>query len=185
MKYRTDFVTNSSSSSSVVICLEAKESTVHRIHYDLEFSTEGFNVTGESYEAIMFNLVNSEMLSLITSKGLENYKGKKVMVELSGCNDIYVDESEIIEFIKAKKYEGFEKLIELARCQKKLVNTYEEFLAHPYWKIVGINSPEKILKIQEELTIDYGDGRTKDETKIDLKKLRKQVVTEEESEEDE
>ena len=171
MKYRTDFVTNSSSSSSVVINIKSKSETIHTISYDIGIYTENLNVVKKTYQSIMSILVNSEMIGIICNNSLD----RSEYLEISGTNDVYLDKEKIMKYLKShsdKTSSNLEKLLKLQELMDLPVDTYEGFIGHPYWDFIGVYSAKEIQRINEVLTVSGDDYPYTIKTNVSVKQLK-------------
>ena len=171
MKYRTDFVTNSSSSSSVVVSIKSKSETIHTISYDIGIYTENLNVAEKTYQSIMSSLVNSEMIGIICNNSLD----RSEYLEISGTNDVYLDKEKIKKYLKShsdRTSSNLEKLLKLQELMDLPVDTYDGFISHPYWDFVGVYSAKEIQKINEVLTVSGDDYPYTIKTNVSVKQLK-------------
>lgn len=181
MKYRVDFVTNSSSSSSVIIQVKSKSKVVHTISYDIDILTESLNGAEKSYQSIIDTLINSEMIGVICNNNLIS----QGFVEISGLKDVHLFEDKISDYLKENQdyiVEILKKLLEFKKIRQKSVETFDDFIKHPYWDIIGVNSTS-IEKIKESLSISGDDVTENIKTELDLKNLRvqKEKISEEQT----
>lgn len=166
MKYRTDFVTNSSSSSSVVILLKNKTSIIGQLSYEVENITKGINEYKQSYKRIIEILIASKQLELY-SKNLRDFKDYFL---ISGYNDIVINQNN-----KLSKYQDNDNDFNL---MKNLINmrssinviSFNDFVSHPIWSILEVN-PSNLTSIEEKVTYSDDNGDSKSKHKITLSDL--------------
>jgi hypothetical protein len=188
MKYRIDFVTNSSSSSSVVVIVKMKKGLSKIINYSLDFYTEGFNATQAKYDQIISALANAKQIEIIKSQELED--GDEEYCEISGLNDVYLDREKIDSYLVNQSNESLvvylKQLIKLEEIKEtKGINDYTDFLNSPLWEIIGISNPKDITAIEEEIDAFSDEGNEKITTTVDPIKLKLKTKTVMESFEDE
>lgn len=164
-------MTNSSSSSSVVVSIKSKSETIHTISYDIGIYTENLNVAEKTYQSIMSTLVNSEMIGIICNNSLE----RSEYLEISGTNDVYLDKEKIKKYLKShsdRTSSNLEKLLKLQELMDLPVDTYDGFISHPYWDFVGVYSAKEIQKINEVLTVSGDDYPYTIKTNVSIKQLK-------------
>lgn len=181
MKYRTDFVTNSSSSSSVIINLKSKTKNFHTIDFNIGIMTESLNSADETYQSIMSTLVNSQMIEIICKNHLDALD----LAEISGLNDVNLFEDKIEQYnIKNSNSisASLRLLSKLYEIKGLPVKSYDDFIAHPFWKTMNINLAHNIVKIDETFTLTGDDFTERTNTVIDIKNLKidKEIVDEQE-----
>jgi hypothetical protein len=169
MKYRIDFVTNSSSSSSVVVRIKTKNND-HYIKYDVGIYTEGFNAIEPKYNQIIGALITAKQIEIISKFDLIYTKPK--LVEISGLNNVGLFREEIEKYIQANRrnslVEPLKQLIELEDINKLYkASSYEDFLLSPIWGHLKVDNPSSITLIEELIKIDGDDYKEKFLTKVD------------------
>lgn len=185
MKYRTGFVTNSSSSSSIVVTLKGK-----RNEYSIKFSFEepgywsfdpflGFDSKNFDYDNIISYLVNARLGELF----YEVYEKKNSNSELLKVLGIsseggYILETDLLVMlglsVGTKYYEQYEYLRDLNNASNTHCRNYDDFVKHPIWDLLGngkIDSKD-IQYIKEEREFQYSDGQDSSKTIVDVSELR-------------
>ena len=173
MKYRIDFVTNSSSSSSVVVTIKTKTSD-YTINYSLDHYTEGLNAIEPKYDQIIQALITARQIEIINKFDLL-FKVPK-LVEISGLQSVYIFEKEIENYIQNNPTdplsEALKHIVKLDDIyDSEQVSTYNDFLNSSLWELLNIQDPKSITMIEEKFG-SYGGYEQKNVTKIDPVRLK-------------
>jgi len=172
MKYRVDFVTNSSSSSSVIMKFFDGDNLVNSISYDIDYMTSSIKSYKSSYADIINILIATKQIKLYA----ENETLIKAIVEISGYNDFNIRKSINEKNKKASLTKESIDLYNQMKCLCELrddieIETYLEFVNHPIWGLLSISLPTRISKVTEEFKLYGSEGQFKEKTTINIKKL--------------
>ncbi len=175
MKYRIDFVTNSSSSSSVVVSIVMENGTEKKVQYFVEWYACGLNRNNDSYKLIMKALCSSIQIQLI-NEYIENTKIELAWID--GANNVYLDNERISEYISQYPDDNVTKVLKLLLkldyfIHKTKLENYEDFINSDFWQLIGIENPNEIIEIKEKMKVSTDGGPFIEKTAVDVKTLKR------------
>ncbi len=161
MKYRIDFVTNSSSSSSVVLVFKMKDKAIVEINYEVEhLFVGGIKEKHKSYNEIIEAIILSKQFELI-SNVLEPEEFNYGYIDGGQTPVLFMDNIQqyISENHKDEIDAALTAVVALEELKQDIcINSYEEFISFPVWEYLDINKPTNIHQIIEETTDQTDDG---------------------------
>lgn len=172
MKYRIDFVTNSSSSSSVVVKIIMKDGKNENFNYRLMWGSDEnkfHNLNQPSYKDIHETLVKSLIFKLFDEwSDRANYQAVDKFLTIDLENNIYVNRDAVNGVIDQisisdNKESSSKEVVLLSKLDKLLsqsINSYEDLSGSKVWELLGLKNGD-VKTIYEE------DESTYDETFID------------------
>lgn len=185
MKYRTGFVTNSSSSSSIIVTLKGRQNENH-----IKFSFDepgywsfdsflGFDSRNIDYNDLVSYLVNARLGEMF----YEVYEKKNHNVELTKVlgisnNGGYILETNLLVMlgltIGTKYREQYEYLRDLHNAKNTFCRNYDDFVKHPIWGLLadGKIDPKDIQYLKEERDFRYSDGEESSRTIVEVGALK-------------
>lgn len=163
MKYRIDFITNSSSSSSVLISFKKGNKEESFVSLDQEIYLRSIGDSAGSYQSLLNRLADFKMMEIIVDKKVPQ-SGDQWLTEISGSGDVYLPQDRIDEFKKKNPSSEIilylDQLKALEKAKKVKVDDYKSFVNHPLWALMGVSEPSNISIIIENFNLsgDYNEN---------------------------